>query len=235
MKPILDEPFTRKTSQHSPSPLLLDNLPPAKNSVVLFIRHAERPEIPHQETGNDLKLTEEGQRQSRALGLQLGQNIKSISSSPIARCMETASNIKQSSESTAEIIPSKVLGDPGAYVYDETLAWNNWLEKGSESVLSALMDSKQNPPGLHSVKHGTAELLEYFKPLLAGENGYHICVSHDVMLLPFIAHLFSVDINKVPWPGFLQAVSLEADNKGFIIGYQTITKHIMATSRLVNT
>lgn len=235
MKPISDETFNSKINQDSLSPLLLENLPSATHPVVLFIRHAERPEIPHQETGNDLKLTKEGQRQSRDLGLQLGQHIKSISSSPIARCMETASNIKLSSESSAGIISSKVLGDPGAYVYDETLAWNNWLEKGSESVLSALMDSKQNPPGLHSVEHGTVELLEYFKPLLTGENGYHICVSHDVMLLPFVAHLFGIDINDVPWPGFLQAVSLEADDKGFIIGYQTLTKHITATSRLVNT
>lgn len=231
MNPISDKSFNNKTNQDSPSPLLLDNLPPANHPVVLFIRHAERPEIPHQETGNDLKLTEEGQRQSRALGLLLGQHIKSISSSPITRCMETASNIKHSSESTAEIIPSKALGDPGAYVYDETLAWNNWLEKGSESVLSALMDSNQNPPGLHSVEHGTAELLEYFKPLLAGENGYHICVSHDVMLLPFIAHLFSIDINKVPWPGFLQAVSLQLSEDHIILGYQSLRKLIPITPR----
>lgn len=229
MNPISDKSFNSKTNQDSPSPLLLDNLPSANHPVVLFIRHAERPEIPHQETGNDLKLTEEGQRQSRALGLQLGQHIKSISSSPIARCMETASNIKLSSESTAEVIPSKVLGDPGAYVYDETLAWNNWLEKGSESVLSALMDSKQHSPGLHSVEHGTAELLEYFKPLLTGENGYHICVSHDVMLLPFIAHLLGIDINEVPWPEFLQAVSLQLNEGHIILRYKSMRKQLPRT------
>lgn len=230
MKPISDQQ-NRSQGKDVPLPpiLLIDKLPPASSPIVLFIRHAERPEIPSQETGNDLKLTEEGQNKSRILGRQLGQNIKSINSSPITRCLETASNIKSSSSSSVPITSTKVLGDPGAYVFDEQLAWSNWLKNGSESVLSGLMANDKSPPGLHSVEHGTAALLRYFKPFLGGDNGYHICVSHDVVLLPFIAYLLNMPINEVPWPGFLQAVSLHAIDDNIILSYQSFSKQIPMT------
>lgn len=211
--------------------LLLDKLTKPDIPVVLLIRHAERPEIPAEETGNDLKLTNAGLEASQSLGHHLGRSIKSISASPITRCQETASNIKFSSESSAPITSSKVLGAPGAYVYDEELAWNNWLKNGSESVLNDLMAKDKKPPGLHSVEHGTDALLEYFQPFLHGESGYHICVSHDVVLLPFIAHLLNMPINEIPWPGFLQAVSLHANQDNIVLEYQSFTKQIPMTGQ----
>ncbi len=134
--------------------------------IVLFMRHAERPEIPPEETGNELNLTSDGLNTSRLLGEQLGTKIQSINASPITRCIETATNIRDAAESSVSIVESKVLGNPGAYVNNEKSAWSNWLKLGSETVLNDLMASDKNPPGLHTAEPGTDALLQYFSHLL---------------------------------------------------------------------
>lgn len=192
-----------------------------KQSFVVFMRHAERPDILKGDTGNELVLTDAGRESALEFGRVLGPNLRSLYSSPIIRCLDTAKWIGEASGHKLPVIESTALGDPGPYVQDKKIAWDNWLLHGSEKILDDLMADDKSPPGLHSVQYGTDVLLRYFHQLLNSEAGYHICVSHDIVMLPFLSCLLDKPLSGIEWPGFLQAILLNYEDNKLVIRYKT--------------
>jgi len=115
----------------------LSILPLDKPSVFL-VRHAERTEIPPGAPGNDVPLTEAGRQSSLELGRSIGKHLKSVHSSPVLRCMDTAKLLAQGAERSISIQPNQLLGGPGAFVLDGNLAWQNWERFGHERMISII-------------------------------------------------------------------------------------------------
>ena len=105
---------------------------PVDLPVVLLLRHSVRDEIPPGETGNEVPITDVGKDIALKLGQKLGARLKSLHSSPLPRCVQTAEALRLGSGVDARIAESRLLGDPGVYVLDGHLAWSNWETLGHE-------------------------------------------------------------------------------------------------------
>ncbi len=104
----------------------------------IILRHAERPKFPS-EMGQrregleeDVGLTENGVREARQLGGQLGQVIRCVYTSPLRRCVETASAI-----STAAGLLSKPVVE--AYLNPEHFIPRHANEQEKQDYVRALL------------------------------------------------------------------------------------------------
>ncbi|HVK71196.1 MAG TPA: histidine phosphatase family protein [Polyangium sp.] len=193
---------------------------PDDRPVVLLLRHAERPAIPPGETGHALSLTERGARAAEALGEALGQRIRRLNTSPVPRCVETAAAIRRGAGILVDIVPDRWLGDPGPYVHEPSLAFQNWLDLGPEGVIEALAHGRKDLPGMHDPDAAARRLLGHLESLLDDEAGLHVVVTHDIVLVATIARLWAEPLDRTRWPGFLDAAALFREGDSLVLSYR---------------
>lgn len=150
-------------------------------SYSLFIRHGDRDKIPEGEFGNEVELNEIGFKRAQEYGLNLSKlKVNKIFTSPIIRCMQTAEAIKMGVGREIEIIPSTLLGDPGAFVNDAKQAGEGFLELGFSECYHRLLENK-TVKGNRSIYDGAQILTDLFCKS-NNENGVNIFVSHDMIV-----------------------------------------------------
>ncbi|MDI1481309.1 histidine phosphatase family protein [Polyangium sp. y55x31] len=193
---------------------------PQDRAVVLLLRHAERPAIPPGETGQSLSLTERGARAAEALGEALGERIRRVNTSPVPRCVETAAAIRRGASILVDIVPDRWLGDPGPYVHDPSLAFQNWLELGPEGVIEALVHGRKGLAGMHDPDAAARRLLGHLERFLDEAAGLHIAVTHDIVLVATIARLWAEPLERPWWPGFLDAAALFREGDSLVLAYR---------------
>jgi broad specificity phosphatase PhoE len=184
---------------------------------LLIVRHAERPLIADGEVGNDLGLTEAGVQATRDFAGTLDQEVVSIQSSPILRCMQTAQLIADAHGYARESIKtSRLLGDPGFFIEDADLAWQSWLSRGSEAVNAHLLSGSETWPGFREFDEVVAYMLNQIRTALSARSqGLIIWVTHDTILAALTSRLLSKPLSMAEWPDFLGAleVSLASDGE----------------------
>ena len=96
------------------------SLGPPQADVALVVRHAEREAIPPGTFGNDVPLTNRGVGEAEELGARLSNLRPQISatSSPVPRCLSTASAILRVGDRPDGVALDWRLGDPGPFVVD---------------------------------------------------------------------------------------------------------------------
>ena len=182
---------------------------------MLFIRHAERGQIPEGSDGDEVPLTPRG----RADALDFGRRLKSAmggaaeglraASSPIGRCAETARLIMEGTGApAAEIRISRYYLT--SYLADADLAMTALRDVGYEAALHDFIRSGRFP-GFESLGEGSKKLIGRLRKSAGGHP--LVCVSHDVVILPFLAHFAPRDIGKLPggWIGFLEGVLIDPE------------------------
>lgn len=184
---------------------------------LLIVRHAERPLIANGEVGNDLGLTEAGVQATRDFAGTLDQEVVSIQSSPILRCMQTAQLIADAHGYARESIKtSRLLGDPGFFIEDADLAWQSWLSRGSEAVNAHLLSGSETWPGFREFDEVVAYMLNQIRTALSARSqGLIIWVTHDTILAALTSRLLSKPLSMAEWPDFLGTleVSLASDGE----------------------
>lgn len=173
-------------------------------AVVLLLRHAERPEIPEGETGHDLPLTDAGVASARQLGRLLSSRLRGLSTSPIRRCYETARALREGAGAEISILKDSDLGDPGVYVADSSLAWENWQSFGNAGVIQHLMSADFDLPGMNNAFEASRRLLCSMESRLCGDPGVDILITHDSVLTPFLGQLLGVCLPVDDWPKYLE-------------------------------
>jgi len=174
-----------------------DNLPPAllrsldawplERPAALLIRHGDRHEIPPGAFGDECTLTTRGLQRARALGSTLPRGIPLCArTSPLLRCVQTVEAIAEGAEVVVEPVSDPLLGEPGAYVVDRTAAGRAFLERGTERVVLDLVAGVPHD-GIRTSSDGGMLLLEGLADSLPAERGLCVCVSHDSIVLPFLA------------------------------------------------
>ena len=121
---------------------------PAEEPVALLLRHAARAPLPPDDVGYTLPITEAGAELGRELGRLLGRRLRSLRSSPLVRCLQTAEVLRFGAGADLPIVADRLLGDPGVYVIDEQLAWTQWQTLGHEGVMQHLVSSSHALPGM---------------------------------------------------------------------------------------
>lgn len=188
--------------------------------VALLLRHSVRGPIPSTEVGNSVPITEEGERLARALGELLQARIRSLHSSPVLRCLQTAECLQSGAGTNLTILKDPLLGEPGVFVADGELAWSNWQTLGHEGVVMHLVSSNEVLPGMVRPDLAAQTLLKHILQRMEQESGLHVFVTHDIVVLVTVARLLKKKYTMDAWPRFLEGAFLSRDHSGVRIAYR---------------
>jgi len=151
------------------------------SSTVLFIRHGDRNNIPDGEFGNEIELNEVGILRSHEYGKALAsKKINKIYTSPVTRCVQTAELIARGTGKEARVEQSSLLGQPGAFIYDEIAAGNSFMQMGANLLFERLLAGIR-VEGNYPIVDGATTLSEFFQKE-TGQPGISIYVSHDLII-----------------------------------------------------
>lgn len=195
---------------------------------LLIVRHAERPQIADGEVGNDLCLTEAGVQATKCFASMLDQEIVSIQSSPILRCMQTAQLIADTHGYAREHIKAnRLLGDPGFFIANADLAWQSWLGRGSEAVNAHLLSGSETWPGFRKFDDAVADIIDQIRTALSSyRHGLVIWVTHDTILATLASRLLTTPLSMAEWPDFLGALDVSLANDGELKLIYTASRHL---------
>jgi len=179
---------------------------------VFILRHAEKPIVNNMHADIANSLTEEGVVSSKELGGRLKKiypRVGIVRSSPIARCLETANNIFSAYSHNSSIVADADLGGDGAYVSDNQLAAQHFLEDPSRTDIFIRMQTGETFAGMRGVKDGTKLLLT--KIIYDLENlatpGFYI--THDCILALFVGTILNQIVDEKNWFQYLDGVCIK--------------------------
>lgn len=188
-----------------------------------LLRHAERGPLPPGLPGDDVPLLPAGVEAARRLGASLGPTLARVHTSPVPRCVQTATALLEGAGRDGVPSVDPRLGAPGVYVLDGREAWHNWTERGGRGVIAALIAGEQLP-GMADPIHAARVL---FAHLLAETGpGVHVWVTHDSVLAPTVAHLLGIaDIDAV-FPAFLEALVLAPGPSSVVLSWRGARREV---------
>lgn len=193
---------------------------PADRPVALLVRHSVRDELPHDDVGYELPLNPLGVRLARSLGAAMRGRVRSLRSSPVSRCVETAALIGEAAGAGFDAVPDRMLGDPGAYVIDRQLAGRNWLAMGSRGIMAHLAFRDDPLPGTEHPDVGARKLVRHMLDVAADAPGLHVFVTHDILLAATAARLLGPPRGPAPWPRYLEGAFFWRDEAGLTAAYR---------------
>lgn len=193
---------------------------PTDSSVALLIRHSARDDIPDGGAGTELPLNDLGIRLCQELGRKLVGSVRSVRSSPVLRCVQTAELLCQAAGAYGDVILDKRLGAPGAYVLDEQVAWGNWLAQGNEGVIRHLVSGAGALPGMADPGEAANCLIEHLLECAGSEPGLHLFISHDSIVVPTVARAFGKNMPRSHWPEYLDAAAFWRKQNGRVVAYR---------------
>lgn len=177
---------------------------PTGYTTVLLLRHSTRHELPLDAPGDDIPLTDSGRAMAVAFGARIEDRLKSLHSSPVARCMETAAMIRNGSKQAMDIIPDTRLGNPGIFITDPELAWNNWLKLGNHGVIEKILTGTETLPGMAESKSAARMLVLSALAKVKNNAGVHIFVTHDVILAATVSGILGRHYGQPNSPKYLE-------------------------------
>ncbi|HEC86174.1 MAG: hypothetical protein DRR08_27660 [Candidatus Parabeggiatoa sp. nov. 2] len=190
-------------------------------STVLLLRHSERPPIPLGQTGDDLPLTEQGSRLALTLGQHLNGRLRSLSTSPVRRCMETAEWLQRGANVDDVLIqPDHLLGDPGIFITEPSLAWQTIQRLGMEQVMTRLMNKDDQLPGFSNPVNAVSELINHTLCQMQSGPGLHMFVTHDFFITTTVAIMLNRPLPVEDWPHFIEGVFLYREGEQLIMCYK---------------
>ncbi len=185
---------------------------PDDSAAAIVIRHAEREEIPPGDFGVDVPLTEGGLAQADRLGSLLSdQGVVCVVSSPVPRCVETAAAILYGADSAVRPALDRRLGDPGPFVVEPAVAGALFLETDILDVVRLQLSGEKPPVGMRKTSEGVGLLLDAANDAMRSGSHLNVLVTHDAILAVLVAHLYSVQIDEITWPGYLDGLVLWQD------------------------
>lgn len=193
---------------------------PADRPVMLLLRHSARGSLPVGEAGNDVPITEAGKRNAEEFGRRLGAQIRSLHSSPVPRCIQTANALREGANTKLDITVSRLLGDPGVYVLDGDLAWSNWEKLGHEEVMRHLVSEDDPLPGMAQPDEAARLLLCHMLTSAGDSCGFHLFVTHDSIITATVSRLQGLPHDPSDWPCFLEGVLFWQIKEGVHIVYR---------------
>jgi hypothetical protein len=113
-----------------------------------------------------------------------------------------------------------MLGDPGAYVLDDQLAWQNWERLGHEEVMRHLVSSGDALPGMAHPKTAAFTLVEHMLVHVGSTAGVHAFVTHDSLVTATAAQALSKELGPDAWPDFLEAAFFWKQGDRIVAAYR---------------
>jgi broad specificity phosphatase PhoE len=203
-----------------PSSLLegLERLP-ADRPVALLLRHAERKPILPGNVGHETPLTQWGAMCSYELGVHLRSRLKTLRTSPLLRCVQTAEGIYKGAEVDLEIQNDRLLGDPGIFVEDPQVAWTNWQNLGNEGVMRHMATADHALPGMAHPDRAARKLIRHMLAVAGQQPGVHAFITHDVLLSATTARILGIGVHE-QWPQYLEGAYFWCDQSLLVVFFR---------------
>lgn len=198
---------------------------PKDTPVALLARHSIREEPTNSFAGYDVPLTQEGRDLARAYGVALPMPINAAYSSPVGRCVDTATLILEGAEASHAVTTAGALVEPGCFVETMENVAGLFLKLGPIGFANKHL--KGEIRGILSPAQGVRKILKHIEesliktPLtgtsLAGASlkegaGITLHITHDTILASFMYALLEVStISKEDWPWMMEGVYLWFD------------------------
>ena len=199
---------------------------PRDRPVAMFIRHSVRGQLPDDAPGAHVPLLPVGFRLARRLGERLATRLRSVVTSPVLRCQQTALELSIGAGLDAPIPDDRMLGDPGAYVHSGKQAWPAWQKLGHKGVLATMTQGEEQLDGFADAAPATRALARHMLAQMGDENGIHAFVTHDFLITILASRLIGDALAKVDWPWFLEAVFLWREGAHIHVAYRE--RHAMS-------
>ena len=204
-------------------------LPPADIALVLFTRHSIRPKFDSNgASGYGVQLSEQGRALAVAWGAYLtdvtGRRIVHCLSSPIQRCVDTASLMLQGAAQHhavdtqhIDIVTQQLLVEPGSFVIDAAQVQLPFRTLGAVEFINQFVQNQ-----LGGMKHPIAGVRDILALLFDGyshdamrcqQAALTLAVSHDTILAAFIAVISGhFQVQQSDWPQMMEGVFLWFDD-----------------------
>ena len=176
---------------------------PADAPVAVLLRHSVRGPLPRGDAGNAVPLTRDGVRLARSLGAVLGDRLRTLHTSPLPRCVQTAEAVRSGAEVDVPVVSDRLLGDPGVYVVDARRAWSNWETLGHEAVVHSLMTGSEVLPGMADPGPAARRLVRHMLAAAGDRPGLHLFITHDFVITITVARLLGEPLGREEWPRYL--------------------------------
>lgn len=202
------------------SPMRQLDMVPADRPVMILLRHAARDALHEKDAGRATPVTAAGRSQARKLGRHLQGRLRTLHTSPILRCRQTARAINDGAASGLPIRHDRLLGDPGVYVRDGDLAWKHWQTLGERGVISHLMTSDRPLAAMANPVTATRRLVRHMRDVAGGRPGLHVFVTHDLLVITAAARLLSAPLTHNDRPDFLEGLTCWQENDRLHVAYR---------------
>jgi len=186
----------------------------ANDPCIFMLRHAEKPIVKNLHIDMANALTEYGVTSAKNLGNMLKNlylKIGVVRSSLLTRCLDTAKNIFSAYPDTL-IIPDEVLGGDGAYVSDNQLAAQHFLEDPTRIDIFIRMQQGENFDGIRDTNTGTSLLLTKITHDLENITAPSFYITHDCILALFVGTIIDQVIDEKNWFQYLDGVCIKKLN-----------------------
>lgn len=193
---------------------------PDHASLVVLLRHSVRDPLPPDEVGYTLPLTRDGVRIASELGALVGVRLRSLRTSPLTRCVQTAEALRAGAGVDVDIHPDRLLGDPGIYVIDDQRAWANWLAIGHAGVMDHAVSQDTPLPGMADTDAAARFLVQHMLACAADRPGVHVFVTHDALVLATAARLLREPLGREAWPRFLEGAFFWKEGEYVSVAYR---------------
>lgn len=197
---------------------------PHQAPVAVLLRHSVRGDLPPGEAGDSVPITEDGVRLARALGARLGSGLRSVHSSPLLRCVQTAEALCAGASVELPIHRERLLGAPGIYVVDAERAWSSWEAKGHEGVVGHLVGDDEPLPGMAAPDAAARFLVQHMLAAAGAEPGYHVFVTHDSLVTATAARILGQRFGKDAWPWYLEAAFFWREHGALVAAYRDVQR-----------
>ncbi|NVJ05010.1 histidine phosphatase family protein [Myxococcus sp. AM001] len=173
-------------------------------AVVVLLRHSVRDELPSGEAGYTLPITDAGRGLAHELGALLQGRLRTLHTSPLPRCVQTAEALRDGARTDLPIIADRLLGDPGAFVIDGRRAVENWERVGHDGVMRHLVTEDDALPGMARPDEAARFLVHHMLAVAGATPGIHVFVTHDLLITAAAARLLGQPLSPKDWPWYLE-------------------------------
>lgn len=195
---------------------------PASLPVVLLIRHSVRGHLSPGDAGYTVPITDVGTALAHDLGSLIGSRLRSLHTSPLLRCIQTAEVLRTGAGQDIAIIQDSLLGDPGVFVIDTKRAGAQWEKLGHEGVMQHLVSQDDPLPGLADPGPAARLLVRHMLAAANGQPGLHVFVTHDSLITATVAQLLHLPLGKEAWPWYLEGAFFWRENEYLTTAYRDL-------------
>lgn len=213
--------MTNITEWQIPSSMFYwNNKVPFDHPVVLLLRHSVRDALPLGDAAYTLPITRIGWKLGKEFGALLAHRLRTLRTSPLIRCVQTAEALREGAGTDLPIIKDQLLGDPGVYVLDGQLAWSNWETLGHEGVMAQLVSASDPLPGMARPDEAARLLVQQMFEIAGKEPGIHVFITHDSLVTATAAQFLEMPLGPTEWPQYLEGAFFWRDELGTHITYR---------------